>query len=109
MDAYDFWKNVDLVRKDKAPLRDVCRRQGLVYQRIADQRSECRFPKLEDAYLLASAYGVSLEFLLTGERDDFFSPRILAIARACEVAMEEDIELVERVLRIEKKAGVAIS
>ena len=104
MDAYLFWKNIDVARKGKRPLKDVCKQFGITYQRIADQRSECRFPKLEDAYFLALSYNVSLEFLLTGEKEDlYFSNRTLAIAKACEQAKDGILESIEKLLDIDPK------
>lgn len=65
MDAFEFWRNVDIAREDMT-MRDICKEGKLVYQRIADQRSENRLPKLEDAYVIATLLGVSMEYLLTG-------------------------------------------
>ena len=115
MDAYRFWANLDEARKsNQSSLKEVCRKLGIAYQRIADQRSECRLPKLEDAFLLASDLGVSLEYLLTGtEQTTIYPERIKAIADACmHEATEEDLVLVERILRItpkheEKKAATS--
>lgn len=67
MDAYQFWDNLDKARGDTTTLKDLCRNLGIAYQRIADQRSDCRFPKLEDAYALSEALGVSIDFLITGK------------------------------------------
>ena len=74
MDAYLFWKNIDEARKGKRPLKDVCKQFGITYQRIADQRSECRFPKLE-----------------------------VAIAKACEQAKDGILESIEKLLDIDPK------
>ena len=99
MNAYLFWKNIDEARKDKKSLKEVCHSHGIAYQRIADQRSECRFPKLEDAYLIASSYKVSLEYLLTGMEEDFtyLSPEAL------EVQKDKDLRSVVSAILINKE------
>ena len=101
MDAYKFWGNLDEARRGRASLKEICTRLGIAYQRIADQRSECRLPKLEDAYCLANELGVSIEFLLTGKDQlTTYPPRVERIAKACLNANDEDLSLVERALRI---------
>ena len=74
MDAYRFWDNLDKARGESITLKDLCKKIGIAYQRLADQRSDCRFPKLEDAYALAKAIGVSLDYLITGESLSNLSP-----------------------------------
>lgn len=94
MDAYRFWDNLDKARNDKITLKDLCNKLGIAYQRIADQRTDCRFPKLEDAYALANELGVSLEFLLTGKAQVLFSPEAKAVNES-----EELKALVRAVMR----------
>ena len=65
--AGSFWENLDKIRKGGKSLKEACSELGIAYQRIADQRTDCRFPKLEDSFLLAKYYGVSIEYLLTGQ------------------------------------------
>ena len=67
-------------------LKELCKKLDIAYQRIADQRTDCRFPKLEDAYALAKAVGVSLDYLLAGSDSSF------AISKEAQ-AVEESPEL----------------
>ena len=100
MDAYAFWCNLDRIL-GKQTLKSISEKAGLNYRTIKNQRSAVRLPGLSDAYMLASALGVSVECLLTGKERDSFPPRIQTIAIRCLSASEEDLALIERVLRIE--------
>ena len=71
------------------------------YQSLRDQRTNNRMPKLELACSIAYALHTSVEFLVTGKERDSFPPRIQNIAIRCLSASEEDLALIERVLRIE--------
>ena len=116
-DSYLFWKRFDDSKPYGVTLKDICSEVGLVYQRIADQRSDCRLPKLDDAFLLSSRIGVSLEYLLTGcactsSRQEKLSPRSLAIALACERASDLELTMVEKILDISppgKNTGVQMT
>lgn len=78
------------------------------YQSLRDQRTNNRMPKLELACSIAYALHTSVEFLVTGKERDSFPPRIQTIAICCLSASEEDLALIERVLRIEAEK-IAIS
>lgn len=58
-------------------------------------------PRADECLVLAKALGTSVEFLVTGKERDSFPPRIQTIAIRCLSASEEDLALIERVLRIE--------
>lgn len=98
-DAYRFWKNVDVACNGMS-LTSLSEKSGVNYRTMVNQRSINRMPSLYDAYLLAGALGVSIEFLMTGIKKDapIFPSRIMAIARACEKADEMTLVMVERVL-----------
>ena len=98
--AYAFWKRVDACNR-KTTLLELCRSASLDYNRVKHNRSDCRVPKAEDLLLLAEALNTSIEYLLTGKERDSFPPRIQTIAIRCLSASEEDLALIERVLRIE--------
>lgn len=63
--AYDFWKRVDYA--NTGHIIDLCKTAKIDYNRMKHNRSDCRLPKLEDAYAIARALGVSVEYLLAGE------------------------------------------
>lgn len=105
--AFSLWSRVD--REKKEPLSVICKRVDIPYARIKRNRTDCRLPSCVDLFLLSKALDVSMEYLLTGEKSTAYPARIDTIARACMDADDLSLELVERVLRIEKKAGVAIS
>ena len=90
MDAYAFWCNLDRIL-GKQTLKSISEKAGLNYRTIKNQRSAVRLPSLSDAYVLASALGVSIECLVTGKERDSFPPRIQTIAIRCLSASEEDL------------------
>ena len=110
--AYLFWNRVDSLNKGET-LLDMCRRVGLDYNRVKHNRSDCRVPKSEDLILLAEGLNSSIDFLLTGKNQPMYPERIRIIADAClNDATEEDLVLVERILRVspgheEKKAATS--
>lgn len=101
MDAYNFWKRFDEKKGDRE-IKDICKTADIAYQRIADQRSDCRLPRLEDAFVLASEINVSLEYLLTGNSVDNqrYSARALKVAAAFDDATERRKESIEELLDI---------
>lgn len=101
--GFYFWKHVDTSRGNRA-LADIASEAKINYQSLRDQRTNNRLPKLEDAYALAKELGVTLEFLLTGEKKkDAYPERIQRIIDKCMSAGETDLEIVERVLRIDSE------
>lgn len=107
MDAYRFWKNVDAI-SDGVTLVALASKANLNYRTIKNQRSGNRMPGISEAYALAKALGTSIEFLLTGNDTSEFPPRILAIAKRCMDAEEDDLRLIEKVLNIKKETSVDI-
>ena len=73
---YMFWKRFDRLKSES--LKDICARQGIRYDRLLHNRSDCRLPKAEDLVALGDAVGVSIEYLLTGRHH--YSARIRRIA-----------------------------
>ena len=98
--GFYFWQQIDRCRMNR-PLSDIAQEIGMNYQSLRDQRTNNRLPKLEVAYDLARSLHVSVEYLLTGKERATFPPRVQTIAIRCLSASDEDLSLVERVLRIE--------
>lgn len=75
------------------------------YEAIKRQRVDNRIPKTMDALKIAEALNTSVEYLVTGEDvAPSYSNRIKHILfRLQNYADEEDMKLVERVLRIKEK------
>lgn len=106
MDGYTFWKRVDEMRPD-GDLKTFAKANGLDYIRLTNQRSDCRIPKLEDAFRISVALGCSMEYLLTGEIAQNYNARIIAIANALE-ANPDKLDAVE-ILLFDKKAGQSLN
>lgn len=102
MDGYSFWKRFDQLRP-KEDLKVFAKRNGIDYVRLTNQRSDCRIPKLEDAYRLSIALGCSLESLITGEEIRTPNPRINAIVKYLDTHPEK-LDAIE-ILLFEKSAG----
>lgn len=103
MDAYGFWKRID----EKNPFPTLIRlveECGIDYRRVKKNRSDSRLPNIEDAYLLASHTGASIEYLLTGKEE-----RIISIADEVYEYMQTEMpSLLEDIMRkisLKKEAG----
>ena len=94
MDGYLFWKNVDKILGQQK-LIDAAEKAGINYRTIKNQRSDSRLPRLEDAFKIAQSLGTTVEYLMTGETEQ----------DRCLIASDDDLALVERVLRIEPDCG----
>jgi len=104
--ARAFWRRVDL-SLDGATLKDVCEKAGLNYTSVRNRRSGAVYslPRLENGYQLAHNLGVSLEYLLTGQKTIPYNARIKAIADSL-VTDPDRLDAVE-ILLFGKKAGVS--
>ena len=106
-----FWLRIDTLR-GKESLKEIAQRCNLNYDTLRNKRSGKNpvYPNLVDGVVLAEALNTTAKFLLTGEDKEIgnFSPRIRAIIISCINAKEEDLCLVERVLRISSKNQTAI-
>lgn len=102
--GYQFWLRVDKLRASiPCQLIDMANMAGIDYTRIKNQRSANRLPKLEDAFYISKVLRCSMSFLLTGIHDNGAGPEELQpIINALKKASEDDLELIRRVLRIEK-------
>lgn len=108
LDGFNFWKNVD----DNNPFKSasaLAEAAGINYRHMIQQRADSTIPKAEDLMKLSMAMHKTIEFLLTGEQNFIYPPRIERIAEACMRANDVDLSLVERVLRLEKKASIQVS
>lgn len=63
MDAFEFWKKVDLALKGKT-LVTLAESQELNYKTLKNQRSAVRLPNLEDATKIAKGLNISLDSLV---------------------------------------------
>ena len=106
--------NIDNCNPYKS-IGELIRAGNMNYHRITQQRVDGTIPKAEDLLRLSGAMNKSIEFLLTGQERKLYPKRIEKIADCCMYrASEEDILLIERVLRIqspstEKKESRATS
>lgn len=105
IDGYAFWRNVDKLLEDhKITYKELSLVTGIEYRAVTTQRNRHSIPKAEQLLIMAEFLKVSVDSLL---RDDAkISPeaqRIEKIKKACWLASEEDLLLVERILRIDGK------
>ena len=84
IDAYTFWKNVDIALAGDT-LTSLAKRAGVDYRTLKNQRSLGRLPKLEDAYALAITLNLSIEHLITGKDDAGVCPEALAVQDSMEL------------------------
>lgn len=99
-------------------VKELTKRQGITIEGMLTSAGEIPLntyngwrkrkilPRADECYAIAKALGTSVEYLLTGEVEQGIYPqRIEIIINRCMVASEEDLSLVERVLRIESEPG----
>ena len=97
--AIDIWNRIDCLRN--VPLTDLCKSIGVPYTRVKRNRTDCRIPSCEDMLALADGLNTTVDYLLTGEtKQKNYPERIEIIISHCLTANDEDLSLVERVLRI---------
>jgi transcriptional regulator with XRE-family HTH domain len=84
MEAKDFWNNVEITRKSKKMtqkyLADLI---GVPFRTFQGWLSKDIFPEVLYAYRISQALGVSVEYLVTGEKSDNAGPvkKIQSLAR----------------------------
>lgn len=110
VDGAVFWMNVDAILSDKKiTLREFCASTGISYHTISTQRVRHSIPKLEQLLEMGDVLNTSIEKLIYGskgkEERTIFPARVMTIAMRCMVASEEDLTLVERILRIDPHDG----
>ena len=105
--ARDYWNRVNIVLNGNT-LKDLCEKAGLNYNSIRNRKSGNVYslPRMENGLLLAKALGVSMEYLLTGEKNHIYNPRVKAVADALENDSEK-LDAVE-ILLFGKKVGQSL-
>ena len=64
----DFWGRVEIAQAQKqVQLKDICRKYGLNYQTMLNQKSTAHLPSLIGACALAKELGCSVEWMMYGE------------------------------------------
>ena len=97
-----FWSRVDRLNPYKT-LAKLIASTGLDYGLIKHQKMDNRIPKTMDALKLASALNTTVEYLVTGEHYKIYPARIERIINNILYhANEEDLLLIERILRLQK-------
>ena len=104
VDGKTFWNRVDfeLGEIDKT-LMDLSKSAKIVYGTMTDSRQREALPKAEIIFKISKFLNVPIDRLLSDAEPSAMMKRIDRIRRACLVASEEDLLLVERILRIDSK------
>ncbi len=104
IEANALWERID--RKNPyTTLKKLMTEAGVDYSNVKKQRYLERIPCPSDLYNISHALGCSMEFLLTGTEYKSYPERIEKIINNIMYnATEEDLLLIERILRIQKPA-----
>lgn len=108
-DGFTFWETIDSFLDERRDnLTQMCEAIGIPYGTVNVQRTRHTIPKLDQLLLMAKYFGKSIEELVYQKEipDNPHLQRIERIRRACMIATEEDLALVERILRIGNNARV---
>lgn len=73
-----FWKRIDSLLGNKTLVR-LAEETNLNYGTMKKRRSLDRFPSVEDSYILAKTLGTTVEYLMTGEKDQLICPEAKAV------------------------------
>lgn len=102
VDGITFWNRVDEeLSLSNRTIRDMSNSMDIVYGSLIDARKRKSIPKIEIICKIATYLGLPIERLVTNKSIPQNLKRIDAIRRACLIAPEEDLKLVERILRID--------
>ena len=110
IDGRQFWLYVDgLIAMRGLSLGDFCKQADINYNTVSYQRVRRALPKIEQLLSMSKVLGLSVEELVYGKKTKEtpieFTPRVMNIATRCMTANEEDLTLVERILRIDSYDG----
>lgn len=114
--AMNFWGRVEIVQaQKKVQLKDICRKHGLNYQTMLNQKSTAHLPSLGSACVLAKELGCSVEWLVDGNDEDislntceqlarvlFHNKKLLAITQNLQSMSQEELHSLEILLKIGK-------
>lgn len=106
-----FWQRVDELR-GRLTVREMAERTGISEQTLQTTRATKAQPKFQMAYPIAKLLGTTLEYLYTGEREEWddivvfrkisSSQQLFDIAEALCHAEPWEVEAVARMLNIQK-------
>lgn len=101
-DANAIWERIDK-KNQYNTLKKLIDAAGVDYSNVKKQRYLQRVPRSEDLYLIAQSLGCSMEYLISGKEYKSYPERIERIINNIMYnATEEDLLLIERILRIQK-------
>lgn len=85
-----FWARLDKAKKGS--LKEICAISGVRYDRVLHNRSDCRYPNLQDVVMICEATGISMDYLCFDRRaHDSGLGEIISLLR------EADAQTVEKV------------
>lgn len=103
----DFWTRLEREKnRSKISSRQIALQAGISESTFKQWKGNGRLPKAEDLIKICKVLNVSIDYMLTG-KDMMYNERVMEIAQACSRASEEDLQLVERILRIEKNTALS--
>ena len=107
----ELWMRIDELR-GRMSMRELCERTGLSEPSMQTTRVMGTVPKVNTLYTIAKLLGTTMEYLYTGEREDWddsvifrkmaSSQQLMDIAEALCKADPVEIEMVGRLLGIQK-------
>ena len=104
-EAHNFWRTLGILKMEKFPnytWRDLCDRAGVNYSTFRSAKSNDSLPSGHTISGFANAFGVSVNYLLTGTRDKM-ALRRRAVADCIMDVDEATFILIERMLGLAPK------
>lgn len=112
----NFWNRFDRLRGGMS-VREVANRLGISESSLQSTRVVKQMPKTRWLYLFSKLFGVSMEYMYTGEAEKLddgsvfkrieSDPRLMDICEALLVSSDQEIEMVARMLQVKKDTSTS--
>ena len=97
-----FWIRVENeLNSTGRTIRELSSAMNIPYSTIIDARRRKSYPRADIMFKISRFLGLTVDALLSSSEIPQSLQRINRIRRACLVASEEDLQLVERILRLD--------
>ena len=102
-----FWTRVEneLISTGRT-IKELSASMDIPYSTLIDARRRKSYPRADILYKISRFLGLTVDALLSSSDIPQSLQRINRIRRACLVATEEDLQLVERILRLDSFSAV---
>lgn len=96
----NFWKRVEeMIITKNITLKKLSDDSGIAYESLRSYRRFGSEPSVTNAYVIAKALGVSIDYLLTGETDKNVATRVINLINIQNIETKLDIKNINQILK----------